>query len=109
MNQAVPYGDNLTHDPEQTNKQVNEASKGEAEVLKVFAFQKIPLTKKEMTQLLSERGSRITSGNIGKYLQRLVNKKLLSKVERGKYEVSDRMFRAYIRLFKSKNDNNDKR
>ena len=87
----------------------NEASKGEAKVLKVFAFQETPLTKKEVTQLLSERGSRISSGNIGKYLQRLVGKKLLSKVERGKYEISDRMFRAYIRLFKAENDNNDKR
>ncbi|MEW6619624.1 MAG: response regulator, partial [bacterium] len=55
----------------------NEASKGEAEVLKVFSFQETPLTKQEITQLLSERGSRISSGNIGKYLQRLVNKKLL--------------------------------
>lgn len=80
----------------------NEASKGEAEVLKVFSFQETPLTKKEVNQLLSEGGSRISSGNIGKYLQRLVSKKLLSKVERGKYEVSDRMFRAYIKLFKGK-------
>ena len=87
----------------------NEASKGEGEILEVFAFQEIPLMKKEITQLLSEKGSRISSGNIGKYLQRLVSKKLLSKVERGKYEVSDKMFRAYIRLFKVENDNNDKR
>lgn len=87
----------------------NEASKGEGDVLKVFAFQETSLTKKEVTKLLSERCSMISSGNIGKYLQRLVSKKLVSKVERGKYEVSDRMFRAYIRLFKSENDNNDKK
>lgn len=87
----------------------NEASKGEGDVLKVFAFQETPLTKKEVTQLLSERGNKISSGNIGKYLQRLVTKKLLSKVERAKYEVSDRMFRAYIRLLKAGNDINDKK
>lgn len=86
----------------------NEASKGEAEVLNAFAFQEVALTKKEITQLLLERGSRITSGNIGKYLQRLVEKKLLNKVERGNYEISDRMFRAYIKLFKTENDKNDK-
>ncbi|MFH1860549.1 MAG: response regulator [bacterium] len=87
---------------------LDEASKGEAEVLKMFAFQERALTKKEITQLLFERGSRITSGNIGKYLQRLVDKKLLDKVERGSYEISDRMFCAYVRLFKAENDNNDK-
>lgn len=86
----------------------NEASKGEAEVLKMFAFQEVALTKKEIIQLLSERGSRITAGNIGKYLQRLVDKKLLDKVERGSYEIPDRMFCSYVRLFKVENDKNDK-
>ncbi len=86
----------------------NEASKGEAEVLRVFSLQETPLTKREMTQILLQGVSRISLGNIGKYVQRLVRKDLLHRVERGKYEISDRMFRAYIKLFKLENDNSDK-
>jgi predicted transcriptional regulator len=34
--------------------------------------------------------------NAGKYLQRLVEKKLISKSGRGLYNIPDPMFRAYI-------------
>lgn len=85
----------------------NIASKEEAELLKVLSFHETPIIKKDLTHFLTQRGSIMSSGNVGKYLQRLSEKTLISKTERGKYEISDKMFRSYIKLFKTENDNND--
>jgi predicted transcriptional regulator len=52
---------------------------------------------KEIQESAKAAEIRISSRNVSKYLQRLVEKKLIERAERGLYELPDRMFRAYIR------------
>ncbi|MBI1924025.1 BlaI/MecI/CopY family transcriptional regulator [Candidatus Poribacteria bacterium] len=75
----------------------NQASSEEAKVLRVVADAETPLSAKEIREMAKSGQLQVSSRNIAKYLQRLVEKKLLSKIDRGLYEVPDRMFRAYIR------------
>jgi predicted transcriptional regulator len=68
----------------------------EAKVLRVIAEAETPISVKEIQELTKVGKVKVTPRNISKYLQRLVEKKLLSKSGRGLYTISDRMFRAYV-------------
>ncbi|MEW6377901.1 MAG: response regulator [Thermodesulfobacteriota bacterium] len=74
-----------------------QASGEETKVLRVIAEAETPITAKEIHKIAEASNVRVSPGNITKYLQRLVEKKLISKSGRGFYTVTDRMFRVYIR------------
>lgn len=75
----------------------NQASSEEAKVLFTIAKTDAPLSAKEIQNSAAAGRVKVSAGNISKYLQRLVEKKLINKTGRGLYTVADRMFRAYIR------------
>jgi CheY-like chemotaxis protein len=75
----------------------NQASSEEAKVLFSIANVDAPLTAKEIQDSASAGQVKVSTGSVSKYLQRLVEKKLIDKTGRGSYTVTDRMFRAYIR------------
>jgi len=74
-----------------------QASGEEAKVLRVIAEGEAPVSIKEVQEKAKAEKIGISPNNIAKYLQRLMEKDLLSKSGRGMYFLSDRMFRAYIR------------
>jgi len=74
----------------------SQASGEEAKVLRVIAEQEKPISVKEIRELGKAGQEKVSPRNISKYLQRLVEKKLLSKSGRGFYTIPDRMFRAYV-------------
>ena len=74
----------------------SQASGEEAKVLRVIAEAGTSISVKEIQELTKVGKAKVTPRNISKYLQRLVEKKLLSKSGRGLYTISDRMFRAYV-------------
>jgi polyphosphate kinase len=76
----------------------NQASNEEAKVLRVIADAELPISTKEINNLVKECNVRISTNNIAKYLQRLVQKRLINKTARGLYTVPDRMFCAYVRI-----------
>jgi predicted transcriptional regulator len=73
------------------------ASSEEAKVLFNIANAGTPLSAKEIQDSASAGHVKVSTGSISKYLQRLVEKKLIDKTGRGSYTVTDKMFRAYIR------------
>ena len=74
-----------------------QASGEEAKVLRIIAEAEAPISAKEIKRISETRTFKVSPGNITKYLQRLVEKRLVNKSGRGLYSVPDRMFRAYIR------------
>lgn len=78
------------------NHWFGQASSEETKVLRVIAEAETPITAKEIHKIAEADKIKVSPGNITKYLQRLIEKKLLSKSSRGLYTISDRMFRAYI-------------
>lgn len=75
----------------------HQASKEERKVLRIIAEEENPVIPKEIRSIAEKNKIRIASQNIRKYLQRLVEKKLIRKTERGFYTIPDRMFQVYIR------------
>lgn len=74
-----------------------QASKEERKVLKLIAADGIPVLSKEIEAAATQSNVSITPQNIRKYLQRLVEKKLVCKIDRGYYTIPDRMFQEYIK------------
>jgi ActR/RegA family two-component response regulator len=74
-----------------------QASGEEAKVLRIIAEAEAPISAKEINRISEARTFKVSSGNITKYLQRLVEKRLVNKSGRGLYSLPDRMFRAYVR------------
>ena len=74
----------------------NQASTEEAKVLRVIAESEIPMPVKEIHNRAVAGKVKVSAGNIAKYVQRLAEKKLISKSGRGLYTSSDRMFRSYV-------------
>lgn len=75
----------------------DQASSEEAKVLCIIANSDLPISVREIHQVASTGKAKISTGNIPKYLQRLVEKQLATKSARGFYTVTDKMFRAYLR------------
>jgi hypothetical protein len=75
----------------------HQASREEAKVLHILAGTESTLSTKEISDIATGGEIRIAPRNIAKYLQRLVEKGLISKNGRGLYTIQDRMFCAYIR------------
>lgn len=73
-----------------------QASGEEAKLLRVIARSETPLTVKQIQNAIHESSIKVSSKNVPKYLQRLVEKRLIAKSGRGLYAVADRMFRAYL-------------
>lgn len=76
---------------------LNQASTEEAKILRMIADVNSPVSVKEIVRLAQTKYAKIPTGNIAKYLQRLTEKKLISKTSRGLYILLDQMFSAYIR------------
>jgi CheY-like chemotaxis protein len=73
-----------------------QASREESKVLSIIAEEESPLLKKDIEERIIAGKIKISSQNVAKYLQRLVEKGLISKGGRGVYIIQDQMFRAYI-------------
>lgn len=80
------------------NHWFGQASSEETKVLRLIADTETPISVKEIIKIAETGNVRVSPGNITKYLQRLVEKRLIGKSSRGLYTVQDRMFRAYIRI-----------
>lgn len=74
----------------------DQASTEEGKVLRMIAEEEAPISAKEINRISEASTFKVSPGNVTKYLQRLVEKKLVNKSGRGLYSVPDRMFRAYI-------------
>ena len=72
------------------------ASEEEAKVLRVIAEVETSVSTKQIHDLAVGGTVKVSPPNIAKYLQRLVEKKLINKSGRGSYSIQDRMFRAYV-------------
>jgi Cdc6-like AAA superfamily ATPase len=75
----------------------NQASSEERKVLRLIGDAKTSMSVKEIIKVAETGNLRVSPTNITKYLQRLVEKRLIIKSGRGLYTVPDRMFRAYVR------------
>lgn len=73
-----------------------QASGEEAKVLRVIAEAEGPMSAKQVSELASGGKVKISPRNVAKYLQRLVEKKLIFKSGRGSYTIPDQMFRVYV-------------
>lgn len=74
-----------------------QASGEEAKVLRVIAEEETPLSAKKIHELAKAGKVKVSPRNAAKYLQRLFEKRLISKIDRGLYTMPDRMFRVYVR------------
>jgi CheY-like chemotaxis protein len=74
-----------------------QASGEERKVLRILAGTAAPKPVGEIREMCRLAKLGIVSRNVPKYLQRLAEKEIVSKVSRGLYTVPDPMFRAYIR------------
>lgn len=72
-----------------------QASREEAKVLRAIAQSGMPVSVKELHKLAEESVLKVPPRNVAKYLQRLIDKKLIDKSGRGLYTVPDKLFRAY--------------
>jgi Mn-dependent DtxR family transcriptional regulator len=55
------------------------------------------MSAKEIHEMMEAGKLKVSPPNIAKYLQRLVEKKLLVKSGRGLYAIKDQMSRTYVR------------
>lgn len=84
-----------------------QASSEESKILRIIAMAKNPISLKIVQEMARDNKVKISQPNIAKYLQRLVEKQLISKTGRGLYIIPDRMFRTYIKNLQNKNDKYD--
>ncbi|MCU0289559.1 MAG: response regulator, partial [Acidobacteria bacterium] len=78
---------------------LNQASPEERKVLRIVAEKEAPILPKDICLLAERNKIKITSQNVRKYLQRLMEKKLINKLDHSFYTIPDRMFQAYIRSY----------
>jgi len=78
------------------NNWFSQASSEETKVLRILAKVEAPVSLKDIHEMAETGKVRVSSKNIAKYLQRLVEKRLINKTGRGLYFIPDRMFRTYI-------------
>jgi CheY-like chemotaxis protein len=76
---------------------IRQASVEEAKVLRLVADAEGSVSSKEIQGRAKSENVKISLANITKYLQRLAEKQIIQRTERGLYTVEDRMFRAFIR------------
>ena len=76
-----------------------QSSNEERKVLRIIAEKDIPLSGKEIRELIEKNKIKIHLQGIRKYLQRLVEKKLIQKIDRGFFSIPDPMFKTYIRNY----------
>ncbi len=74
----------------------SQASREEAKVLRLIAQSESHVSAKGLQALAGKSVLDVPPKNIAKYIQRLIEKKLINKSGRGLYAVEDQMFRAYI-------------
>lgn len=74
----------------------SQASGEEAKILRVIADTEKCMSIKEIQKIIDLNKIEVSSRNIAKYLQRLVEKKLIIKSSRGSYTILDKMFCTYI-------------
>lgn len=75
----------------------SKASAEEAKVLRLVANAAGPVAVKDILAMAKQANVKISKPSITKYLQRLAEKEILQKTNRGVYLVSDEMFRAFLR------------
>lgn len=78
------------------NHWFSQASSEEAKVLRVIAESENPASAKDLQEMVKTGRLEVSPKNIPKYIQRLVEKKLVNKTGRGSYFIQDRMFRTFI-------------
>jgi len=76
-----------------------QASEDEAKTLSIISQVETNISVKEIQTFAKTKTTDVSLKNIPKYLQRLVEKNLISKTGRGLYNISDNMFRAYIKSY----------
>lgn len=76
----------------------SQASEDESRVLRIISEAEIPMAVREIQAKARIGQLKVSPRNIPKYLQRLVEKRLVSKSGRGLYTTTDKMFRSYMRL-----------
>lgn len=74
----------------------NEASEQERKVLYVIAYLEKPQTRKEITTIIKKNRLGISDNAVGVLLGRLLEKKLIVKIDKYQYGLSDKLFREYI-------------
>ncbi len=80
-----------------------QASCEEAKILSIVANSEHPLLAKDIQKSSEMNNIKVTVRNIPKYLQRLVDKKILVKTSRGLYTIPDKIFSEYVRIQNSLN------
>lgn len=75
----------------------SQASSNESKVLRLIAMEDTPVTMKKIQGIAKESKIQLPPMNIPKFLQRLLDKKLIEKSGRGLYIIPDRMFRVFLR------------
>jgi len=71
------------------------ASPAERRLLSLFGSADTPLSPKQIAAAMADRAS---TSSIRKHLQRLCDKRLLTKVSRGYYALPDPMFKVFVRM-----------
>lgn len=74
-----------------------QASENEKKILKLLATSDYPIALKGLKELIKLEENSLLKGS-EKYLQRLLEKNLISRTERGVYTIPDKMFQAYIKF-----------
>lgn len=75
----------------------DQASGEESKILRAVAQSEDTVSVKQIQSLVKAGVVKVSPKNTSKYLQRLAEKNLVTKSKRGQYEITDKMFRAYIR------------
>ena len=74
------------------------ASAAEAKVLRAVAAMDGPATTRAIQEATRTGELKTTPSSVAKHVQRLKEKGLITRATRGAYEISDAMFRTYVRL-----------
>ena len=74
-----------------------QASKEEAKILHIIAEAETPVLTKYIHELAAGGKVNVSPQNVAKYLQRLIEKKLIIRSGHGLYSIQDKMFRTYIK------------
>lgn len=86
----------LTLGKERWNKSYDDASESEKKMLYLVSLRKNPSSRKTVVGLAKKHNLEIPETSIGKFLARLVEKKLLSKPKKFEFAFPDRLFREYV-------------
>jgi hypothetical protein len=76
-----------------------DASSNEKRVLRVLAGASTEgVSLNQIQEALQSQRVKVRTNDVSTYLQRLLQKQIISRLERGQYAIPDPMFRAYIEL-----------